>query len=329
MIVNILLMILKVIGIILLTVIGLILLVLLLLCISPIRYRVDGSYYEKPNGRVVVSWLLHILHVRGDFTDGELSYKVRVFGIPVIRSDKKKEPEGEASEEGKVPEEKPAEEEKTPESGGTAASNDEKEEVTEPEAAETDTKVEEIKTSEESADAEETAEDAVSDGSGTDEASEDDTDWLSFIDKMNDAWYEKKEKIFEKIDELEEKYRDIKKKLRLITNERTEAAIAYVMKKVFGILKGIMPKKMRGHIRFGLENPADTGTVLAVLAATMPVHKNNLKVEPDFTEKALEGEAWLKGRIWIGSILFAAVCILLNRNVRITIKRFKKHFSSK
>lgn len=298
--ISVVLTVLKILGIFILSVIGLVLVLVLLICISPVRYKVDGKYYDRPDGKLTVSWLLHILHATAGYDGNGLIYKVRVFGIPVLKSKPKSEnpcEKAEASTEA-------VREEKTQDS----SENEAKEAGEDSQQAEGEKQPEPDEST---------------------SSEEEDEDLLGFIDKMNDAWYEKKEKLFQKLEELEDKVNDIRKKLRLITSERTEAAVKHVLKKVFRILKSIMPRKLRGHVTFGMENPADTGTVLGVLAATLPIHKNQLKIDPVFTEKIFEGEAFLKGRISIGFILCCAVGIILNKNVLITIKRFKKHFSKK
>ncbi len=326
--ISVVLTVLKILGIIILSVIGLVLVLVLLICISPVRYKVDGKYYDRPDGKLTVSWLLHILHATAGYDGNGLIYKVRVFGIPVLKSKPKSENPCEkakaSTEAGRNPGEKA---EASTEAGRNPS-----------EKAEVSTEaVREEKTQDSSEnEAKEAGEDSQqAEGEKQPEpdentsSEEEDEDWLGFIDKMNDAWYEKKEKLFQKLEELEDKVNDIRKKLRLITSERTEAAVKHVLKKVFRILKSIMPRKLRGHVTFGMENPADTGTVLGVLAATLPIHKNQLKIDPVFTEKIFEGEAFLKGRISIGFILCCAVGIILSKNVLITIKRFKKHFSKK
>ena len=340
--ISVVLTVLKILGIIILSVIGLVLVLVLLICISPVRYKVDGKYYDRPDGKLTVSWLLHILHATAGYDGNGLIYKVRVFGIPVLKSKPKSENPCEkakaSTEAGRNPGEKA---EASTEAGRNPGEKAEAstEAVRNPdEKAEASTEaVREEKTQDSSEnEAKEAGEDSQqAEGEKQPEpdestsSEEEDEDWLGFIDKMNDAWYEKKEKLFQKLEELEDKVNDIRKKLRLITSERTEAAVKHVLKKVFRILKSIMPRKLRGHVTFGMENPADTGTVLGVLAATLPIHKNQLKIDPVFTEKILEGEAFLKGRISIGFILCCAVGIILNKNVLITIKRFKKHFSKK
>ena len=59
----IILFILKLLGILVLILLGLVLGVLLLILFVPVRYRIEGSYYERLKGKVRVTWLLHIVSV--------------------------------------------------------------------------------------------------------------------------------------------------------------------------------------------------------------------------------------------------------------------------
>ncbi|MBR2274877.1 MAG: hypothetical protein IJ873_02265, partial [Lachnospiraceae bacterium] len=87
---------LKTIGLILLILLGIVLLLILAVLFVPVRYQLEGvknTAEQKLEGKAVISWLLHILHISAEY-NGELNYCARVFGIPVLRSgkDKKEKP---------------------------------------------------------------------------------------------------------------------------------------------------------------------------------------------------------------------------------------------
>ena len=82
--VSILLTVLKIIGIVVLVILALILFVLLLVMFVPVRYRANGSYQDGTfMTRLRVSWLLHMVSVKGDFQNGqELHIVLKILGIP-------------------------------------------------------------------------------------------------------------------------------------------------------------------------------------------------------------------------------------------------------
>ena len=80
----IILFILKLLGILVLILLGLILGVLLLILFVPVRYRIEGSYYERLKGKVRVTWLLHIVSVTAAYED-EFSILIRLFGFRLFK----------------------------------------------------------------------------------------------------------------------------------------------------------------------------------------------------------------------------------------------------
>lgn len=56
--------ILKIIGILLLVILGLLLFVIISVLFVPLRYRAEGSFYEKLKGSASVSWFLHLISLK-------------------------------------------------------------------------------------------------------------------------------------------------------------------------------------------------------------------------------------------------------------------------
>ena len=107
-------------------------------------------------------------------------------------------------------------------------------------------------------------------------------------------------------------------------DERTKTALALVKKDAKGLIRHVLPTKVEGYVTFGCEDPAITGTALAVLGMTLPFHKNRIQVEPLFDgENQLTGKVSLKGRIY-GIVLVKTVLeIYINKNVKFVIDGWK------
>ena len=116
----------------------------------------------------------------------------------------------------------------------------------------------------------------------------------------------------------------IKRWRNFINHPRTRAAISLVWKDAKKLLRHIFPTKVTGMITFGCEDPAVTGTVLAVMGMTIPFHKNKVTVKPLFDgENILEGEIMLKGRIYGVILLKTAVELYFNKNIKYVIHRWR------
>ena len=94
---HVILFILKLLGILILILLGLIILAVLLVLFVPVRYRGEGSYFEKVKGNMKISWLLHILSVTVRYEE-EVVIAVRLFGFQIMRPKKMDEELKEAEE---------------------------------------------------------------------------------------------------------------------------------------------------------------------------------------------------------------------------------------
>ena len=134
--------------------------------------------------------------------------------------------------------------------------------------------------------------------------------------------------IIEKIKNIKKTISGITDKLgwwkEFLTNEQTKAAISLVWKDAKGLLHHVLPTKVEGDVTFGCDDPAITGTVLAVLGMTFPFHKNRIHVNPLFGgENQLTGNVSLKGRIYGIVFIKAAIEVYFNKNIKYVINRWK------
>ncbi|MBR7000508.1 MAG: DUF2953 domain-containing protein [Lachnospiraceae bacterium] len=302
---HIFLLILKIIGIVLLCVIGLVLLILAALLFAPFRYEVSAEGDKNgptAHADVKVRWLLRIVSFRLLYDlPGTSKYVVRVFGIPVKKSDGKKEEEEKKDEES---EGKPEE-----------SVEDKKEEAKEDSKEDSD-----------SGHTEETV-----DGEHSEELPQELAEALEG---------KKKSKIREKIDKLKEKAESIldsleamfalfmKKKGLLekyVNKKSTKKAIKMVFVNGLWVLRHICPKKYHGNVEFGMDDPAMTGDICAAISPWYPMIADYLKITPNFEPGlGVSGDIFLKGRIRLWGILIRALKVYRNKNVRKVLREAEK-----
>ena len=112
----------------------------------------------------------------------------------------------------------------------------------------------------------------------------------------------------------------------LLFSPEMKEALAFVWHKVKRLIRAVFPRKISGHVQGGFEDPSQTGKLLAVWAAFLPLHKNRLEVKPDFETVSGygEGKILLSGHLFICRVLFLALRIILDRNVRRVWKEYKQ-----
>lgn len=100
-------------------------------------------------------------------------------------------------------------------------------------------------------------------------------------------------------------------------------AYTAVRKKIFKIVKHVMPKKIRGMLRFGFDDPSTTGKVLGMICAVYPALPVELELYPDFEKAVFECDLLIKGRIFLIYIVVMGLRIFFTKEVRAAIKQVR------
>ena len=332
---HILWLILKFILIVLGILLGLLLLAVLLILFCPIRYKVSAVKTEgglkQIEGEGVVSWLFRGISLKAEWKDRKLDLAFHLFGIPVGKLLKKRQ-------ERKTKQQKTKE--KIPETLITEKSED----VRKPEVInKVQTEHEEKETESEQSKEDLRKKTVISDTSEpkepylaeqkkekivSEKAAEQAERKTFFIKKI----YNRLQNIFKSI---QAKVRNIKKTFRgmksqaswwkaFLGHPRVKAARDLVWKHAKFLLKHIFPTRIEGQVTFSFEDPALTGTALAVLGMTIPFHKNCIQINPRFDgENYLQGNIKAKGRIYGFVFARAALSIYFDKNIKYVIKCWK------
>ena len=332
-----------------LKILGIILLVLLVIVFSvlfvPVRYRLEGekSYpgWSEANGKVKVSWLLHLIHLRIQYQEKELDWECYLFGVPLkkagaaVREWKKKRRKKKVQEQ-KERRKKAVQQKNEPEKR-TAAKKKGQEKPLQIEEK-TRTAAKEQKSTEKQTNPEKSktaAPEAKKTEIETAERKQQEKEKVS--DKLSRFWNRCKKivgSILEFPGKLKKKLTNIRltfrgfydkiKQWRTLWNEEsTLAALHFLTEKGRKLIRHVLPRKIRGSITFGCEDPALTGQILGAVAIAYPLYGKGVAVYPRFEEKILEGQLQMKGRIVVACLLWQAWKIYRNPDVRKTLKKIR------
>ena len=120
----------------------------------------------------------------------------------------------------------------------------------------------------------------------------------------------------------------IKMILEFLKGEPHKLTLNRVKKEVTRLLVSLKPKKLKGKVRFGMEDPYQTGQILAALSVLYPVYGNNIEIYPEFDRKILEGDVYVKGHVRGIHAVKMVFNIIIDKNVRTTIKDIKTLFEN-
>jgi hypothetical protein len=91
------------------------------------------------------------------------------------------------------------------------------------------------------------------------------------------------------------------------------------------VLKHIVPQEFRVRLSYGFDNPANTGILCGFIALFSAYYSGyDIYLGPIFDQEILEGELFLKGRLFCFVITYYILQLVLSKTFRKTIKEAKK-----
>ena len=300
--IQILLLILKIIGILILTVLGTVFFVLALVLFVPVFYQVRIIHNpQQTKVTAKISFLWPAIAAVVQYLK-KISFKVKIFGIPILDSEKIKKEKPE-----KVKKPKKAKKLKKVKKQPSDAAETQKEENLDSLANETPEK------------------DFSADTVLLEEKNEEQSKGKKqgIFAKIKAKIQNIKETISNLVSKIKKLLHQKDEVLRILGKPETKKAIGFAFGKLGRLLKHILPRKIKGYVVYGADNPATTGQVLGIVSVIYARTGQILEIRPNFMEKQLECDVLIKGRIQVFTLLLIAVKVILNKGVRQVLKEFK------
>lgn len=138
----------------------------------------------------------------------------------------------------------------------------------------------------------------------------------SLTDKIKSIIKKTKRKIRDVIrskDKLKKKIDDIK---MIINDEANKEMVRLLYSQLKALFKEIMPVKYKINIHYGCDDPYRTGQLLMYISVFYGLSGINMNITPDFNEKILEGDIYIKGRVRICKLLMIVFRVYRNKRFR-------------
>lgn len=324
----------KVIGILL----AVLVIVALAILFAAVRYCGKISFDDK-KAQISIRWLGVVLRVPILITEKDLQWKVRVFGVPILRSDgahKKRR-----SKKSSAPKAQKRKAEKTAETvQKTQGSSKQEKKALSVNLEKSPTAPEQEKQIAPKQAADKTEEQNVpkkqSDKTEEQITSKQTTDQREERSAFRQADEREKKprgirQLFLWLQNVLKIVRKIKKKVHsvqdlvdILRSDAGKAFICIVKENVIHLWKQIHPRRMRGKVIFGTGDPCSTGELLGVLALFYAWYGNEVQIIPDFEQKRIEGNVSFRGRIRMITLICIAWRIIKNKDGRKLLHEWEK-----
>ncbi len=285
---------------------------LLILLFTPVRYRFELRKREEEAfvAAARVSWFLRAVAFETEFRERALTYQLRVLWFKPFGNKEDHPPASEELQED--------------ETGNTTIETAETPQEQEPSSYGED-RIEEGGQEEDTPDKKTGGDQAAVPDQKTDGDKESGEDKKAGRDKKSGknkkagkAPEKKEEKSPGRINRLKERIESIRSRISQIKDTYEELHGDLLIRKglraLTSLLKHILPRRFKGWIRYGFDDPALTGYVTGLAATCRPCHMMHL--EPDFQEQCFEADCSGSGLVRPIFLLALIVWLLLDKNVR-------------
>ena len=294
---------LKILGIILLSILGILVVLLLVVLLVPVRYGVKGSYKEEFICHGKVTWLLHLVSITFDY-EKQLQMKIKIFGIPlsVFRKNAVDKTE------------------EIVEKAGDKTSEILSEVVADKTVENDDPIIEET-----------TPQPKIQSTIESLGMEQEMPEKKSFFQKIKLKIQEVIGKIRQVLSNVSKGIRSAKTKkdtlqhyISVLRREEVKKAFSLCKKRLWILIKHILPKKMKVTADFGFDDPSATGYVLAVHGILPVSVGKKIILHPDFEHSLFVCNFKIKGAVNAWSLLHQLLCIISDKNCRALYQIVKK-----
>ncbi len=343
--VHIILLILKIAGIVLLSLLGILILLVLMVLFVPVRYNISADYHSRLTAKVKISWLLNVLRLKVLY-DNDLSVKAYALFFKIFDNNSDKAKKQKDRESDKYIDDMYGAD-GGQETAGQYAGSRQNETSCAGNSQDTAVQVEALETGKaaRSASKEKLEEIPKEADTKPHKKSESNSQHNDDDDKHNkqsvSQLYKKKglisrlkavfnsvkgriisikNKLKKFIKAIADKKRSAKQKINdlkaIINDEENKELVRLIKKELKELIKEITPVKYDVNVRYGCEEPYMTGRILGVLAVIYGVTGVQFNITPEFEQKVLEGDIYMKGRVRIYRLLLIALRIYKNNRFR-------------
>ena len=301
-------------------IIGLLLLVILAVLLCPIGYSADAGFDGKPDVHALIKWM-GFIKVPVDYNEQGVKFAVKLFGFQLVPKKGKGGGEEDEMKDDTSEEKTGKSEDKSDSATENAETSGKNEKSSEkPESDKKDGDSENTKESEkEAGTGKGTEKDGESDKDSGKDGEEDENDKQPFLDKLED----KIDKFIGIWDNTMCALNDEEIQLNLFLKRKsTKHSLEWTKQFLLDLGNHVRPRKLKGELEFGLDDPSTTGYISAVASLYYDIYSDSFDFLPNFEEKVIKGRVNFSGRFVLGYILIKCVWLYLGRPFKYLFSKF-------
>lgn len=323
--VHIVLLILKIAGIVLLSLLGILILLVLMVLFVPVRYNISADYHSRLTANIKISWLLNVLRLKASYAN-DLSVKAYAMFFKIFdnNSDKEKKQKNKEGDKyiddmyGADSSQETAGQYAAGRQNETSGAGNSQDTAVQVEALEADIKqhIESRSNNQHNEDDKHNRQSVSQPHKKKDLIGR----LKAALNSVKDKLISIKSKFKKLLKAIVDKKRSAWKKINdlkvIINDEENKELVRLIKKELKELIREITPVKYDVNVRYGCEEPYMTGRILGVIAVIYGITGVQFNITPEFEQKVLEGDIYMKGRVRIYRLLLIALRVYKNNRFR-------------
>lgn len=323
--VHIILLILKIAGIVLLSLLGILILLVLMVLFVPVRYNISADYHSRLTANIKISWLLNVLRLKASYAN-DLSVKAYAMFFKIFDNNSDKEKKQKNKEGDKCIDDMYVADSSQETAGQYAAgrqnetsgAGNSQDTAVQVEALEADIKqhIESRSNNQHNEDDKHNRQSVSQPHKKKDLIGR----LKAALNSVKDKLISIKSKFKKLLKAIVDKKRSAWKKINdlkvIINDEENKELVRLIKKELKELIREITPVKYDVNVRYGCEEPYMTGRILGVIAVIYGITGVQFNITPEFEQKVLEGDIYMKGRVRIYRLLLIALRVYKNNRFR-------------
>ena len=143
-------------------------------------------------------------------------------------------------------------------------------------------------------------------------------------------------KIKQKLEALKAKWKAFKDRVKsfsikkdaivkFLNADGTLSGAAYILTQGKRLLRMLLPKKIKGWLRFGTGDVYTQGQYLSYLCFLYPLYSGKIEINPEWDEEVFDMDMEFSGRITLFVILMVVLKLLFNKNVKLLRNNYNRY----
>lgn len=143
---------------------------------------------------------------------------------------------------------------------------------------------------------------------------------VSIISRIKKSFKHAKERLIDNLKHIREKKDSI---IGFLKNPDNQRLFRFLKKSIKKLLKHILPRRTKGYVKYGFDDPYYTGKLLSYISLFSIAYNNDIKVIPAFDKQVIDFDFNYKGHMQLAIVLYILLRVWFDKDFKRVYNEYK------